>query len=281
MLVRKSLILAVLCVAVALGQTAEGLYQRTEYEAALRLLDGRKEKSSELLLLRGKCEFMRGEFKRASDALEEAARLAPNDSRIQHWLGRAYGRRAENSSFVTAPGLASRARERFERAVALDPNNREAIGDLFEYYMGAPGFLGGGTDKAAALAEKYKGADRAEYHYRLARLARKRDDLKTAEAELRRAMEAEPGDAGRIIDVAQLLARQRRYQESDALFDKAERIAPASVRVMFERARAYAQAGRNLEAARELLLRYLNSPLTPDDPPRSEAERLLKRVSAG
>ena len=30
----------------------------------------------------------------------------------------------------------------FERSVALDPSNREAVGDLFDYYLGAPGFLG-------------------------------------------------------------------------------------------------------------------------------------------
>ena len=35
----------------------------------------------------------------------------------------------------------------FERAVALDPANREAVGDLFDYYLGAPGFLGGGANK--------------------------------------------------------------------------------------------------------------------------------------
>ena len=277
----KSLILAVLCAASGLGQTAGELYKRTEYLAALRVLDGLKDRSAELLLLRGKCEYMRGEFKRASDAIEEAAHMAPNDSQIQMWLGRAYGRRAETSSLFTAPGLARRARDRFERAVELDPDNKDAVGDLFDYYMGAPGFLGGGTDKAVALAEKYKNSDPAEFHYRLAELARKRDDLKTTEAELRLAMAADPGEVGRIIDVAQLLARQRRYQESDALFEKAESVAPGSVKLLFERARAYVEAGRNLDTARALLARYLKSPLTPDDPPRSEAERLQKRAGTG
>ena len=44
----------------------------------------------------------------------------------------------------TATGLASKARQNFERAVQLDPQNREALSDLFEYYLEAPGFLGGG-----------------------------------------------------------------------------------------------------------------------------------------
>ena len=32
----------------------------------------------------------------------------------------------------------------------LDPHNGEATGDLFDYYLNAPGMLGGGLDKAAA-----------------------------------------------------------------------------------------------------------------------------------
>jgi hypothetical protein len=35
--------------------------------------------------------------------------------------------------------------------VALDPANREAVGDLFDYYLGAPGFLG--SNKAESLAQ--------------------------------------------------------------------------------------------------------------------------------
>jgi hypothetical protein len=41
----------------------------------------------------------------------------------------------------------------------------------------------------------------------------------------------------------------------------------------------YIQSGRNLGAARELLKRYLAASLTPDDPPRKEAEQLLKTAS--
>jgi hypothetical protein len=51
--------------------------------------------------------------------------------------------------------------------------------------------------------------------------------------------------------------------------------------VLFERAKAYIRAQRNLGAARELLVRYLNSTLSPEDPPRSQAEQLLKQVQAG
>ena len=58
-----------------------------------------------------------------------------------------------------APGHASKAHRYFEKAVELDPKNLEAMNDLFEYYLEAPGFLGGGFDKAQALADAHGGTE--------------------------------------------------------------------------------------------------------------------------
>jgi hypothetical protein len=76
--------------------------------------------------------------------------------------------------------------------------------------------------------------------------------------------------------LAGFLAQHCRYQESDQLFRVAAQIEPGSPKLMFARAAAYIQGGRNLEDARMLLRQYAGSRITPDDPPRSEVARLLK-----
>ncbi len=283
---RKLLILGVLLAAPGFGQPSEltrarELYERTDYERALGLLQAIPAKEAAVPALMGRCYYMRGDFKKASESFELAVRLEPGGAEHHHWLGRAYGRRAETSSFVTAPGLASKARQSFEKAVELNPRNTEAVADLFEYYLEAPGLLGGGIEKARALAEKTKNLDLAEYHYRLAQIAGKKKEFDHAEEQLRRAVDLAPRQVGRILDLASFLAKQGQYQQSDAAFSQAERVAPNSPRVMFERAKAYIRARRNLGAARELLVRYLNSPLSPEDPPRNQAEQLLKQVQSG
>ena len=83
------------------------------------------------------------------------------------WLGRTWGRRAETASPFVAPFNAAKARDYFEKAVALDPTNRDALGDLFDYYLDAPGFLGGGADKAEALANRIAAIDPPEGHFLL------------------------------------------------------------------------------------------------------------------
>ena len=139
----------------------------------------------------------------------------------------------------------------FERSVALDPANREAVGDLFDYYLGAPGFLGGGANKAEALAAQVAARDPAEGHYYQARLDDHRKEYDSAERHLRAAMELAPRQVGRVIALARYLAAHGRTKESDALFDQAAADCSGDPRVIYERASAYVKGGRNLDEARQ------------------------------
>jgi tetratricopeptide (TPR) repeat protein len=259
---------------------AHELYQRTDYGGSLQGLLGVENKDAAVLQLIGQDYFMMAEYRKATEFLEKAAALSPGNAECFLWLGRAYGRRAETSNPFSAPGYASKARQMFERAVSLDPDNREAIGDLFDYYLGAPGFLGGGANKAEALAAKVAARDPAEGHYYQAQLDERRKEYDSAERHLRTAVELAPRQAGRVVDLAKYLATRGRAKESDALFDQAERIAPQSPSVIFERASVYVKSGRNLDEARKLLRRYLQIPITPNDPPKSDAEALLRKIGA-
>ena len=259
-------------------EPARNLYQRTEYDAALKLLNSLETSDGPALALAGKAHYGKGEFKKASEALEQAVAASPHNSDYWSWLGKAFGKRADTSSFITAPRYASKCRRAFERAVELDPNNPEAVNDLFSYYLEAPGFLGGGLDRAGALAERIGELDRAEYHWAQAQLARKRKQFTSAETHLRKAMDLAPNQVGRVIDLAAFLAGRGRAQESDAVFRKARELAPEAPKVLFARAGAYIEADREPEAARKLLEQYLSSDLTPEDPPRQEAEKLLRRI---
>ena len=260
-------------------QRAEELYNKTDYQESLALLQEVPEPRAASYNLIGRDYFMLGEYKKATEAFQKAFALEPSNSVHAHWLGRAFGRRAETSSPFLAPMHASKARQYFEQAVALDPGNAEAMNDLFDYYLQAPGFLGGGYDKAEQIAKRIAARNEAEGHFAEAQLADRRRQYDTAEEQLRRAMELAPHQVGRVIDLARYLAKRGRVQESEATFDKALQVAPNSPKVFFARARAYIEGKRNLDKAKDLLIQYLRSDLTPDDPPREEAEKLLKQIS--
>jgi Flp pilus assembly protein TadD len=178
-------------------------------------------------------------------------------------------------------GYASKARQNFEKAVELDPKNSEAVNDLFEFYLEAPGFIGGGMEKATKVADQIAEMNPAEGNYARARIEEKHKNYNRAEEHLRRAMELAPRQVGRVIDLAKFLAKRGRFEESERTFVAAEKLAPDAPKVMYARAATYIETGRNIEMARALLEKYLASPLTPDDPSREEAQKLLHQASGG
>jgi tetratricopeptide (TPR) repeat protein len=259
---------------------AQSLYQETNYAGALQILNGLPQKDAGVYDLTGRCYYMQGDFKKATELFQKAIAGEPRNSMHYLWLGRAYGRRAEIASVLTAPAWASKARQSFEKAVELDPRNLEAIDDLLEYYLEAPGILGGGIDKASRLAERLKTTDPTGYYHAQARIAESRKEYDSAEQHLRHAVEMSPMQVGRVIDLARFLAKLGRYQESDQAFGQAEKIAPDSPKLLFAQAQTYIETGRNLKKAQQLLKRYLQCRLTPDDPSREKAQLLLKKAAS-
>ena len=257
---------------------AHDLYLHTQYRESLKVIEPAQSKDAEALQLIGQDYFMLGDYKHASDVFDKALALGSATSDLYLWSGRAWGRRAEHANPFSAPGYASHARRNFEKAVELDIANREAVGDLFDYYMGAPSFLGGGVSNAQELVNKVSKQDPAEANWMQAQIDVKHSDYERAEQHLRRAWEQAPKQVGRVLDLAKFRAKRGRLKESEALFDQASGMAPENPRVLFERAELYVEQKRNLEDARQLLERYIEAPLTPDDPPREKARELLTKT---
>src|ERR1700679_1114872 len=257
---------------------ARKLYNLTDFDRSLQTLQSIPQKDAAVYELMGRDYYMLAEYKKATEVLEKAVAANPGSSEFALWLGRAYGRRAETSNPLSAPGQASKARQLFERAVQLDPRNLDALADLFDYYLEAPGFLGGGVDKAQATAAQIAGISHAEGFAAQAKLAEHHKQFSNAEEQLHRAIEAAPLQIGKLIELAKLLAKQGRFQESDQTVARAEKIAPNTPRLLYATPDLYIYSGRHLDVARSLLERYLACQLTPDDPPRSDAEKLLRKA---
>src|SRR5580658_2304766 len=257
---------------------ASDLYQRTDYAGSLHVLAEDPAPDAAGHLLTGKNYFMSGDYKKAIEFFEKAVAASPANSEYELWLGRAWGRRAETGGWLMATSNASKARQHFEKSVALDPQNREAKNDLFTFYLNAPGFLGGGSEKAEAAAKSIAAERPAEYEFEESQIADQKKDYSGAETHLRRALEFAPAEACRVVDLARYLARRGRLKESDQLFEKAVKLAPGQPRVAFAEASTHIENHRSIARARALLESYLHASLTPDDLPRQEAEKLLRRA---
>ncbi|HXP16424.1 MAG TPA: tetratricopeptide repeat protein, partial [Terriglobales bacterium] len=166
-------------------------------------------------------------------------------------------------------------RNEFEAAVRLDSNNVDARSDLGEFYLEAPGIVGGGRDKAEVQAQALLALDAAKAHYLNGRIAEKRKDLTTAEKEYRAAIEATRGSALTWFNLALFYRHQQRW---DAMEDAINHATSAQVdrpEILVESGEVLIRSGRNFPAAVRFLRRYLALNSKVEEAPAFKAHYLL------
>jgi hypothetical protein len=72
------------------------------------------------------------------------------------WLGHAYSRQLSTAGFLRKPFIARRSGEAYDMAVKLDPTSIDAAEARLAFFLGAPGIVGGGVDKARAEARAWQ-----------------------------------------------------------------------------------------------------------------------------
>ncbi len=209
---------------------------------------------------------------------ERAIVLAPKNSDYHLWLGRAYGEKADASSFFTAAELAKKVRTQFEEAVQLDANNFPAHSDLAEYYIGAPGFLGGGKDKARAQADKIANLDPATSHWIRAAVAEKDKKYDVAEQELKASIQSSKSPAKRWLDLASFYRRRSRFSDMEQAITTAVNLPGREPNILYDGAEILSRAGRNFTGAVQMLRSYLGSDDPSDDAPLFQAHYLLGTI---
>jgi len=205
---------------------------------------------------------------------EKAVALEPQNSVYHQWLGRAAGRKAENSNPFTAFGLARRVRVEFEKAVALDGANVSARADLAEYYTEAPGFLGGDKNKARQQAEAVSRTDPALAAYIRAHVEEKQSGGR-AEEEYKKAI-AESGNQSRYwTELAYYYRRAGRPQDMEAAIRQSLAAAHSTSLPEYEGAVLLLRTDRNWSGAIQLLRRYLAGDSLSEDGPAFNAHFML------
>lgn len=106
----------------------------------------------EVFFYLGRLAFENENYDQSIEYFEEATDLDKKNTTYHMWLGHSFGRQAQNANRLRQAGLARNSRKNYETAIDLDPTNVEARESAIEFYLQAPGFLGGGRDKAEAQA---------------------------------------------------------------------------------------------------------------------------------
>lgn len=212
---------------------------------------------AQLHFLLGQCYYQLHEYAHAVTSLERAVQLSPNQSVYHDWLGKADGRKAEESSFFSAMGWAKKTHKEFEIAVQLQPSNLEAQRDLIRYEMNAPGIVGGGDDKATKHIMELEKIDSMQGQ--LARGEFLATKGRTAEADkvFAKILQSDSDRAGVYIEVADYYRDHRNVDKMGEAIAAAERLDPDDKRLKFYKGIFLIMKGKNLTEAEMLLKSYL------------------------
>jgi len=159
------------------------------------------------------------------------------------------------------------------RAVELDPKSWEARTDLAEFYLEAPGIVGGGKDKAQAQADALRALNPAMAHWIEARIAEKNKDAAGAEREYHAAVAASHSAGRAWVDLAIFFRRSNRLDEMEQALRNLENAGADQRESLMDGGSILLRAGRDYPLAIQLLRRYLASPV--EQGPAFKAHEML------
>jgi tetratricopeptide (TPR) repeat protein len=218
---------------------------------------------------------------RWSDAIKScqaAVKLEPDNSNYHLWLARAIGEKADRVSFITAFRMAKQIHQEFETAAKLGPHNANALSDLGEFYVDAPGIVGGGIDKAEPVAQQLEAFAPDRAHYLRARIAEGRKDYARAEEEYKAAIAASKDPADAWMDLASFYRKRQRWDDMIQAVHKGAESDTRHGVASADGASVLIRAGRELPFARQLLEQYLASSHKSEDAPAFQTHVQLGKL---
>jgi len=257
-----------------------------------------------------------GDRKTPLQLAEKAVALSPGTARYHRQLAEVFGVTAQHANLIQQAMLARRFRKEIDTALALDAGDVQAWRDLLEYYLLAPGLIGGDKAKAAGIAGKIASINTAEGYLARARIAQYQGDGRRAEQMLIQAAQSQPPsygarmalaefylapdranldgavqqaraamalDSGRVAAyavLASVYAAREQWSELESILVAAERAVPDDLLPCYRAAEALLASGRDRPRAERCLRRYLSQEPEGNEPTLAEARRKLAGLQA-
>ncbi len=261
------------------------LYEAGQYRQAADALQAAVEQNptdASLQYWLGRCYFELQDFGHAISSMERAVSLAPGRSDYHDWLGRACGRKADESShsnMASALSLARRTHKEFETAVGLDPTNINAQRDLISFMVNAPASLGGGEEHALDQIHALSAIDPVEGELAQAELYATRKKFDQASLEYEKVLKSKSDRIAVYLEVADYYRDRGDSGHMDQAVEAAARIAPSDRRLSYYRGVALVLEKKDPAAAEKDLRAYIETvPDNSDLPAHSSAFEWLGRL---
>ncbi len=255
-----------------------------------------------------------GHLDSARALAERAVTLQPATADYHYQLGVLAGQQAQRASLLRRPGLAGKFRSEMNETLLRDSTHVLARFAMVQFYIQAPGIMGGDTKKARALAEGIVRTHPAAGYKALLDVVIAEGDTTRREELLRMAVAADPSDYDAGMDFASfvigrdsarsdaaereahaiavrhpdrpggyalltiMFATQQRWSDLDSLLAEAGRLVPDNRAPEYQAARVLHARGDSLGRAERYLRHYLEQEPEGNSPGAAAAQWRLGLV---
>lgn len=277
---RTNLLLATLSMAATASLAAPcdsgvPLFETRKFAEARTAFEPCAASDSQASLYSGRAWFAEREVDRAIGAFERAVTLDPHSSEAQRWLGNAYAQKASKASVFAQISLAKKIHTAFEKAVALDPRSVEAQLALVDFYLLAPGIMGGSVEKARGQAAEIRRQDPLKGYQAYGHIAEHEKKYAEAVAEYERAARDFPQRKEPDLWLANVAGEQKQNAKAFEILEALRLKFPADATLDFAIGRLGVRTGERLDRAEECFQRYLGHEPGKDDPSLAAAHYQL------
>jgi tetratricopeptide (TPR) repeat protein len=257
---------------------AKRLFEEKKYAEAEKLLlpiedDDRDYAAAQYYL--GRIAFSRREYDNAADFFEEATEANNKVADYFSWLGNTYGTIAGDANPIRQGLLAPKMKSAWEKAIALDSKNLDARTSLIQYYLQAPGIMGGSVEKAKEVAKQILILKPAEGHLQIGNIYM--HEKKTIEAEKEFILMAK-SDPAYVSALANFYTSQKQYDKAFQLFGEAIQKNASDFIAIYQYGRTSALSGQRLEKGEAYLNKYLMHTPEKNEPSHAGANMRLAQI---
>jgi len=162
----------------------------------------------------------------AEDQIDEALKLNDKVARYHFLRGQILGERARDANVFKQGILAPKIKNAFLRSVELDPAFIEGRVGLYNYYVMAPGIMGGSDEEALKQVAEVEKLDSQRGHLLRANYHQRKKEYDQAEEELKKIISAAPVKIVGYKSLGYFYLSQGKYLEAKAQFEKYAQLDP-------------------------------------------------------
>jgi tetratricopeptide (TPR) repeat protein len=221
--------------------------------------------------------LMRGDSEAAIEHARRAIKKDKKNSGYHLTLAYGYGIKAMEGG-LKALFYAGKYKEECELAIKYDPENVDAHMGVLQYYVMAPGLMGGGADKAEETVATIASIDPMKGYLARGFVAECANDLEGAEKAYLSAAAVDTLDPEGWKALAGFYAGEHRYEEAIDIGERVVRLDPDDLGAVYQLAKARLMSGIDLDAAESGFRRYIESEKRPREPDLASAHWRLGMV---